>query len=186
MWRNPKICSSFRASSGSVATRLGHDPEKKLDAVVDAVSQIVRDDLTQQVAAHVHHRVHRRLKEGLGKPKGSAEELEGVVADLTTGIDIRQLWSEVETEFNTALESRNYEALLRLTNHKGLVPLIAPLLGLAKDKVEGKNGLESFVRRILQDENASGELVEVYRKALPNLAGPPPEMEAATTDAAMS
>jgi len=146
----------------AVAPALHH---QDVDAVVAEVKRIVFGQMSTQkerlASQIVNARIDRKLKNFEGNGQGATSIVRSF-ADLIGAIDIPALYGNIMQQIDDILAHADYEAALRVFNHKGLLPQIANVFGFKS------NELLSYVRRLLASKD-NAQLLQALRAAAPKL-----------------
>ena len=114
-----------------MALRQGRDPQKVLRKVRAAVLKMFATHFREQVLQHVRHRMKRQLETRGDVKVRSIGELEKHLRSLPNIINVREQYNTLMAEFQTLSDTGDYAGILRVFNHKPMLPesRVAQLLG---------------------------------------------------------
>lgn len=146
-----------------VAVFVGHpDPAK---AVAD-VSDFIVGEFERMKDVHALQLTFARVRRHLGHFASSSKDLPGLKGDLSAHvvrIDVDAIHSAAITEADALIASRDVQGILKVFNHKGLLPQIGTYLGLQSDEYEKR--IKHFIH---QD---GSDLPTVIQNQIPNARG---------------
>lgn len=137
-----------------VSTRLARDPEADFQVVSNTAFARLQGELETQVSLRTSSEIEFQLNMFNAGQKGP-QAIEAALKDLIAGIDVNGIYSETNSLYVHALESKDYNELLALFNRKSLSSQVSIALGLAN------GGLPAIVVRL-----AKGECKEEIANAL--------------------
>lgn len=114
-----------------MAHKRGRNPERVVTKVRNAVLKMFESHFREQVLQHVRHRM-KRLLECRGDARvRTIGELERHLQSLPEIIDVRGHYDKLMHEFQSIARSRDYNAVLKVFNHKPMLAdsQVATLLG---------------------------------------------------------
>jgi len=113
-----------------VSERLARDPSADFLTVSNTIFGRLQSELDTQVSLHVSSEVKFKLNVFDVKQKGAAN-INTVLQNLVTSIDVDQIYSDTNQRFVDVLESKDYKQLLALYNRKSLCTQVSTSLGLS-------------------------------------------------------
>lgn len=109
------------------------------------VIQTANDDMESQLAAYVTNAINYTFTESHIKRADTKEEVSTNFKNFISGIDIEKLYTEQKHKIEEIISNRNYKELIKITNHKGLITLVAQTFRYTKRKDYIEKAL-SFLR----------------------------------------
>jgi ABC-type dipeptide/oligopeptide/nickel transport system ATPase component len=109
------------------------EANRKLEKVKDAVLQMAAGEAENVAARYVSRRIDSMLKR-VTLNRASVADLIATYSTQTTAIDPAHLAQQFKTAFDEAIASKNYELVLKLFDHKGLLSIAVTELGLKSPK----------------------------------------------------
>ncbi|MCZ7654108.1 MAG: hypothetical protein M5R42_07205 [Rhodocyclaceae bacterium] len=139
--------------------RLARDPVADFNTVSNEIMKRLQSELDTQVSLRVASEIKFQL--GLFDLSAKGESaLSGALSALTSGIDVKQLYSNFHSEFSGVISARDYEKLLSIYNRKSLATQVSGALGLKSGE------LPELILRL-----ARGECRDEIRTALKKYFG---------------
>jgi len=145
-----------------VSQRLVRDANADFQAVSDEIFSRLQRELETQVSLRVASEIKFQLNMFDEKKKGSAA-LTSALQSLANGINVEAIYSQVLTEFNAVISSKDFESLLSLYNRKSLSSQASGALGLTN------GGLPEIVVRLAKSE-CRDEITNALKKYFGNFA----------------
>lgn len=105
-----------------MARRRGRDPQRVADKVRRSVLKMFASRFREQVLQHVRHRMKRQLECRADARVKSIGELERHLRSLPDIINVREQYNQLTAEFNSLLDREDYAGILRVFNHKPMLP----------------------------------------------------------------
>jgi hypothetical protein len=139
--------------------RLARDPVADFKAVADEIFKRLQTELDTQVSLRVASEIKFQLSRFDLNAKGDVA-LSGALNTLTSGIDVKQLYSTFLATFTNVVAARDYQQLLSIYNRKSLATQVSGALGLKSGE------LPDLVLRL-----ARGECRDEIRGALKKYFG---------------
>ncbi|MCP9610995.1 DUF4435 domain-containing protein [Coprobacter tertius] len=139
-----------------VARRMLQDEDLVFETVKENVLELFAKDLDAQTLLHTRHRLRHKIEYMIDRRLNTIEELVEHVETLTDDIDTRKIYEDIRTDFEKYIVDRDYNAVLRVYNQKGMLPQsrITQLCGLAN-----KEKYLSFVLSILKENKDDAVLI---------------------------
>ncbi len=137
-----------------VSRRMMQNHNMVVKKVKRNVIELFKADLDGQVLLHTRHRLRRRIEYMIDRRLHSIAELEEHITTLTDGIDVRELYENIYTQFYTYITERDYLSILMVYNQKGMLPQsnLPQLCGLT-----GKEKYLAMIIAILKENGADAE-----------------------------
>lgn len=132
-----------------VSERLVRNPEDDIKSVEEFVIGKISSELENQISMRVASEIKFKLNCFNEKAKG-AEGLKQALDELTSNINIDDLYDESLSLFNQAIEGRDYLLALKLYNRKSLSSQVSKHLGLSHGQ------LAELVVRMANSDGSSG------------------------------
>lgn len=132
-----------------VSERLVRNPEEDIKSVEEFVIGKISSELENQISMRVASEIKFKLNCFNEKAKG-AEGLKQALDELTSNINIDDLYDESLSLFNQAIEGRDYLLALKLYNRKSLSSQVSKHLGLSHGQ------LAELVVRMANSDGSSG------------------------------
>ena len=143
-----------------VSNRLARDPNADFQSVSDTVFNRLQAELESQISLRVSSEIKFQLNMFDEKSKGVAD-ISTSLSNLAAGIDVAKIYANIEAQFNTVIQNRDYEALLALYNRKSLSSQVSGALGLANGHLP-----ETVVR--IAKSDSGGEIKDAIKKYFGN------------------
>lgn len=114
-----------------MARKRGRNPERVVAKVRNSVMKMFESHFREQVLLHVRHRMKRMLECRGDARVRTVDELENHLRSLPDIIDVRRHYDALMREFRRIVKERDYPAVLKVFNHKPMLPdsQVAGLLG---------------------------------------------------------
>lgn len=128
-----------------VSRRLSRDPHADFVTVSNNIFNKLKTELDTQVSLHVSSEVKFRLNVFDISQKG-VENISTALQNLTSSIDVNQLYSDANNKFTNVINNKDYKQLLSLFNRKSLSSQVSNSLGLAN------GSLPETVIRLVKDD----------------------------------
>lgn len=140
----------------TVANRLMKDPEIVFTQVKENVIRLFCKDLEAQIILHARHRVRKKLEKAVNRKITTIEELSEHVRGLQNNIHVDTIYRELSEEFSGYIASRDYKSILRIYNHKGILPQsrLCNIIG-----VSNKESYFSLILSILKENKEDAEVI---------------------------
>lgn len=132
--------------------RYKHEPID-IDKLKNKVIQTANDDMESQLAAYITNAINYTFTESHIKRADTKEKVFINFNDFITSIDIEKLYKEQKQKIEKIISDRNYNELIKIINHKGLITLVAQAFRYTKQKDYIEKAL-SFLR-----EEESGRII---------------------------
>lgn len=129
-----------------------HEPIN-IDELKNKVIQTANDNMESQLAAYITNAINYTFTESHIKRADTKEKVSINFADFITNIDIEKLYKEQKQKIEKTISNRNYNELIKIINHKGLITLVAQAFRYTKQKDYIEKAL-SFLR-----EEESGRII---------------------------
>ena len=129
-----------------------HEPID-IDELKNKVIQTANDNMESQLAAYITNAINYTFTESHIKRADTKEKVSINFADFITSIDIEKLYKEQKQKIEKIISDRNYNELIKIINHKGLITLVAQAFRYTKQKDYIEKAL-SFLR-----EEESGRII---------------------------
>lgn len=115
----------------TMARRRGKDAGKVFNSVKAEVIKMFRGQYEQQALQHVRHKVKHDVEYRVDGRFSSIGELETHIRQLVDKIRPRETYNQIRHEFKQMIDSGNYNGILKVFNHKPMLPNsnVAGLLG---------------------------------------------------------
>ena len=105
-----------------MARRRKKNPARVLQRVRNNVTAMFRRHHKEQVLLHVRHKMKRDLECRSDARASSIDALERHLAQLPSTIDVRSHYNRLMEEFRTMADTGDYAGILRVFNHKPMLP----------------------------------------------------------------
>lgn len=132
--------------------RYKHEPID-IDELKNKVIQTANDNMESQLAAYITNAINYTFTESHIKRADTKEKVSINFKDFITSIDIEKLYKEQKQKIEKIISDRNYNELIKIINHKGLITLVAQAFRYTKQKDYIEKAL-SFLR-----EEESGRII---------------------------
>lgn len=129
-----------------------HEPID-IDELKNKVIQTANDNMESQLAAYITNAINYTFTESHIKRADTKEKVSINFSDFITSIDIEKLYKEQKQKIEKIISDRNYNELIKIINHKGLITLVAQAFRYTKQKDYIEKAL-SFLR-----EEESGRII---------------------------
>lgn len=129
-----------------------HEPID-IDELKNKVIQTANDNMESQLAAYITNAINYTFTESHIKRADTKEKVSINFSDFITSIDIEKLYKEQKQKIEKIISDRNYNELIKIINHKGLITLVAQAFRYTKQKDYIEKAL-SFLR-----EKESGRII---------------------------
>ena len=113
-----------------VSDRLGRDSTADFQTVSTAIFAKLQAELETQISLRVSSEVKFKLNMFDAGQKGKVD-INNALQNLASNIDVNQIYTATEAQFNDVLQNKDYEKLLALYNRKTLSSQVSQSLGLA-------------------------------------------------------
>jgi energy-coupling factor transporter ATP-binding protein EcfA2 len=134
----------------------------KLEAIQEIVLQRAAAEVDRFALDYTRRQIDRRMKV-IGLSAKTKDELASQFGDAINELDVDTIFDTAGQQLKHAVESRDYGAVLRLFDQKGLLSEAARVLGM-----KGRKELEELVGRSLRADSGS-HLMVALRRCLPNV-----------------
>ena len=145
-----------------VSTKL----EKNAADVINDAKTLIFNSLKSELEAQISLKCISEVKFKLNiideKAKGAAA-IQSALDTLTNSIDISSIYNEAELAINNAINSEDYNAVLRIYNRKSLASQLGGILGFKKDE------FPSYVVRLAKGASAN-EIVSALKPYFGNFS----------------
>lgn len=122
-------------------------------ALKNKVFQSANDDMESQLAAYITNAINYTFTESHIKRADTKEKVSANFQGFISGINIEKLYIERKQKLEKIILDRNYNELIRIINHKGLITLVAQAFRYTRQKDYIEKAL-SFLR-----EDESGRII---------------------------
>ena len=129
-----------------------HEPID-IEELKNKVIQTANDNMESQLAAYITNAINYTFTESHIKRADTKEKVSINLVDFITSIDIEKLYKEQKQKIEKKISDRNYNELIKIINHKGLITLVAQTFRYTKQKDYIEKAL-SFLR-----EEESGRII---------------------------
>lgn len=129
-----------------------HEPID-IDELKNKVIQTANDNMESQLAAYITNAINYTFTESHIKRADTKEKVSINFSDFIKSIDIEKLYKEQKQKIEKIISDRNYNELIKIINHKGLITLVAQAFRYTKQKDYIEKAL-SFLR-----EEESGRII---------------------------
>ena len=129
-----------------------HEPID-IDELKNKVIQTANDNMESQLAAYITNAINYTFTESHIKRADTKEKVSINLTDFIASIDIEKLYKEQKQKIEKIISDRNYNELIKIINHKGLITLVAQAFRYTKQKDYIEKAL-SFLR-----EEESGRII---------------------------
>lgn len=129
-----------------------HEPID-IDELKNKVIQTANDNMESQLAAYITNAINYTFTESHIKRADTKEKVSINFSDFIASIDIEKLYKEQKQKIEKIISDRNYNELIKIINHKGLITLVAQAFRYTKQKDYIEKAL-SFLR-----EEESGRII---------------------------
>lgn len=129
-----------------------HEPID-IDELKNKVIQTANDNMESQLAAYITNAINYTFTESHIKRADTKEKVSINFPDFIASIDIEKLYKEQKQKIEKIISDRNYNELIKIINHKGLITLVAQAFRYTKQKDYIEKAL-SFLR-----EEESGRII---------------------------
>ena len=129
-----------------------HEPID-IEELKNKVIQTANDNMESQLAAYITNAINYTFTESHIKRADTKEKVSINLVDFITSIDIEKLYKEQKQKIEKIISDRNYNELIKIINHKGLITLVAQTFRYTKQKDYIEKAL-SFLR-----EEESGRII---------------------------
>ncbi|MGL5317944.1 MAG: DUF4435 domain-containing protein, partial [Bacteroidales bacterium] len=148
-----------------VARRMMKPEEIVFAEVKQAVIRLFAEELSVQALLHTRHRVRRSLELMIDRKVSDIKELEEHIRNLTVDFDTNGIYENLLQQFKTYVTKQDYVSILRVYNHKGMLPRskVFQLCGLSSK--------ESYLNFIISLLKEGKEEAEEIRRAIKNSLG---------------
>ena len=146
----------------AVARRMMKPEEIVFAEVKQLVIKLFAEEITVQALLHTRHRVRRSLELMIDRKVTDISELEDHIKNLTVDFDTAGIYDTLVAEFKSFVAKEDYNSILRVYNHKGLLPRskVFQLCGLSS-----KESYLNFVISLLKENK---EEADEIRRAIKN------------------
>lgn len=143
-----------------MALRRQKDPDKVINRVKNTVVKLFAIHRREQVLLHVRHKMKRELECRSDARVNSIDGLERHLEQLFDSLDVRGQYERLTSEFKQMIDNRDYAGILRVFNHKPMLPEsgIVSLLGY-KSK-------EQYITSVLDTLKRGGPDAKALRLAI--------------------
>lgn len=128
-----------------VSKRLARDPVADFQTVSSTIFGRLRNELDGQVSLRVSSEVKFQLNMFDSSQKG-ASAIDAALQNLIANINVNQIYADIHTLYNNAIQNSDYRQLLALFNRKSLSSQVSNSLGLANGTLP-----ETIVRLVKSD-----------------------------------
>lgn len=144
----------------TMAKRRGKDPEKVFGKVKHEVLRMFSQMYEQQALLHVRHKVKRDVECKIDAKFTSISQLENHMRSLVNKINPRETYNSRLREFRGYIERSDYANILKVFNHKPMLPDsgVASLLGY--------NRKEAYISGVLNVLKGNGKDAKAIRAAI--------------------
>lgn len=105
-----------------VASNMMKNPDEVFNQVKNNVVIFFQSQITSQAIEHTLHRVERLLKSATDNAKiKDINELDVKLSDFWTNLKFKEIYTELVANFQSLIDSQNYEGILKVFNNKGLL-----------------------------------------------------------------
>lgn len=161
-----------------MARRRGKSPSKVLDKVKMEVLRMFKHQADSQALQHVRHRVKREVECKIDARFTCITALETHLKTLVFKLQPRKHYNTLRKEFSRMIEEKDYEGILRVFNHKPMLPncgihqllnfrtkedYISGVLTALAEKSDDAKKLRNTVRHCFRVDNES--CIEETQKA---------------------
>lgn len=161
-----------------MARRRGKSPSKVLDKVKIEVLRMFKHQADSQALQHVRHRVKREVECKIDARFTCITALETHLKTLVFKLQPRKHYNTLRKEFSRMIEEKDYEGILRVFNHKPMLPncgihqllnfrtkedYISGVLTALAEKSDDAKKLRNTVRHCFRIDNES--CIEETQKA---------------------
>lgn len=133
-----------------------HEPID-IDELKNKVIQTANDNMESQLAAYITNAINYTFTESHIKRADTKEKVSINFSDFIASIDIEKLYKEQKQKIEKIISDRNYNELIKIINHKGLITLVAQAFRYTKQKDYIEKAL-SFLR----EEESSRIILKKY------------------------
>lgn len=149
----------------TMARRRGRNGERLFAKVASAVEDEFRRRFDEQALQHVRHRVKREVECKIDARFSCITAMETHLRSLINMLRPRAQYNELRAEFQSILARHDYAAILKVFNHKPMLPDcgVAQMLGF-RNKDEYINGVIALLKEGGKDaETVAGSIRHCFR-----------------------
>lgn len=139
---------------GVVALHLLKDKEDVIKKTKEKVVELFKNDIESQSLEHTIFRIKRIFAKELNPNSKNISDLKTELSQFWNQQDFDEIYNNYNTKFKELIQQNNYNSILEVYNHKGLLSIcgVLNLCGLAK-KIDYINLVISILKESKEDCN---------------------------------
>lgn len=138
----------------------GKNPDKIINSVKKHVFRLFRKHAEEQALQHIRHRIKREIECKIDAKFNCITALETHLGLLPSMLQPRKRYNRLREQFSTMIRDEDYESILRVFNHKPMLPSSEAHLLL------GYHSKEDYINGVITLANDSGKEAEALRNAI--------------------
>lgn len=141
-----------------VAQKLELNPTEVIQKIENHVFTSLQNELEVQISLRTESEVKFQLMKVFDEKAKSLTDLQTLLTAVPVTIDAAKIYADSKSEFDNAINNKNYKAVLRLYNRKSLASQVGKYMSFSKD------GLPDYVVRLAKGSSAKdiADLLKPY------------------------
>jgi len=133
---------------GVVALRMNKNKAEIITNVQKNVIDLFKKDVESQAIGHTNFRIKRIFSKDLNPESKTISDLKNELNQFWNHQDFDKIYNQYKTKFNELILQNNYNGILEVYNHKGLIPS-SKVFALCD--IKDKTAYQNFVISILKE-----------------------------------
>jgi hypothetical protein len=105
----------------AVASKMDKNPEEIFEQTKQKVLELFTKDLESQTLLHTQHFIRRTLEQSINNKSKSIDDLDAQLSNIPQLINSKDLFTSQKAVFQSLINSKDYDGILKVYNHKGLL-----------------------------------------------------------------